>query len=133
MKLSTLFVLSGIVTFVFSLAFFLVPETLLALYVPQGTNVVEAAAVGRLYGASVLGWAILDFMVRNAAKSEARDAIVMAKFLTWGLALVAALWVQLSGVLNALGWSTVVIHLLFTLVWGYFAFMKKEEPVARPA
>jgi hypothetical protein len=41
--------------------------------------------------------------------------------------LAAALTGQLTGAVNALGWSTVLIHLLFTLGSGYFLFVKGGE------
>jgi hypothetical protein len=44
-----------------------------------------------------------------------------------GLSLAAALTDQLTGAVNALGWSTVLIYLLFTLGSGYFLFVKGSE------
>jgi hypothetical protein len=42
----------------------------------------------------------------------------------FAVGLVATVLGQLSGAVNALGWSTVVIYALFTLGYGYFQFMK---------
>jgi len=39
---------------------------------------------------------------------------------------VVALINQLSGLVNALGWSTVALYLLFALGYGYFQFKKPD-------
>ena len=125
MKVSNLFLISAIVMFVLGLALFFVPGTFLGLFTTAVSP--EAEAVGRLLGGVLLGWGVLDWLVKNTHKSEARDAVVLAKFSTWTLALIAALWVQISGVFTSFGWVIVLMDLLFVLAWAYFAFMKQEE------
>lgn len=122
MKLSTLFTINAIVAFVFGLAFVLVPETSISLY---GITLSPGGViVAQLYGVSLLGYAVLTWFARNAGESEARRAIVLALVISFTIGFIVALLGQLSGVLNALGWSTVAIYLLLALGYGYFQFMK---------
>lgn len=51
-------------------------------------------------------------------------------FVYSAVGLVVALYSQLAGMVNALGWSTVVLFLLFALGFGYFQFMKPSESAA---
>ena len=122
MKLSTLFTLNAIVAVLFGLGFALVPATLVSLY--GATLDAAGIYVARLFGAEVLGYATLTWFARNAEESGARRAIVLSCFVSWAVGFVCALIGQLSGVVNALGWSTVGLYLLFTLGYAYFQFMK---------
>jgi len=122
MKLSTLFSINTIVAGIFGLTFMLVPETSLSLYgvmlSPGGV------VVTRLFGAALFGYAVLSWFARNAGESEARRAILLAMVVGDTLGFILALMGQLSGVVNSLGWSTVVIYLLLAMGFGYFQFMK---------
>jgi apolipoprotein N-acyltransferase len=128
MKISNLFLISAIVFFLFGLGFFLVPGPVLSFYHDSLTQ--EALDMARLLGAAYLGIAALTWFARNSQPSEARRAIVIGGFVIAALGLVAATWIQFSGAVNALGWSTVIIELLFALAYGYFAFVKKDEDEA---
>jgi hypothetical protein len=67
---------------------------------------------------------VLAWFARNTPDSETRRAIVLAMLVEHALGLIVALWGQLSGVVNALGWSTVGIYLLLTAGYGYFLLAK---------
>jgi len=122
MKLGTLFTINAVVTVVFGLAFVLVAGTLLSLY---GITLSPGGLiVARLFGAALLGYAVLTWFARNAEESEARQAVVLALFIGDVVGFIVALLGQLSGAVDALGWSTVAIYLLLALGFGYFQFMK---------
>jgi hypothetical protein len=48
----------------------------------------------------------------------------MGYFVGFAASLLGSLIGQLGGQIGALGWTTVVLYALFTLGYGYFAFMK---------
>jgi len=122
MKLSTLMVINAIVAFLFGLAFVFVAGTLMSFY---GITLSPGGlVVARLFGAALLGYAVLTWFARKAGESEARRAIVLALFIGDAVGFIMALLGQLSGAVNALGWSTVAIYLLLALGFGYFQFVK---------
>lgn len=122
MKLGTLLTLNAIVAALFGLGLVLVPATLMSLYgVTLGA---EGIYVARLFGAELLGYATLAWFARNTQESGARRAIILAFFVSWAVGFVCALIGQLSGVVNALGWSNVGLYLLFALGYAYFQFMR---------
>ena len=122
MKLSTLFTGNAIVSALFGLTFVSVPETAMSFY--GATLSPGGALVARLFGAVLLGIAVLTWFARNAGESEARKAIILSRFVCETAGFIVALFGQLAGAVNALGWSTVAIYLLFALGFGYFQFMK---------
>ena len=123
MKLGTLFVITAVVAFLFGLAFVLIAGPLMSLY---GVSLSPGGLlVARLFGAALLGFAVLTWCARNAEESEGRRAIILALFISDAIGFIVALIGQLSGAVNALGWSTVIIYLLLALGFGYFQFMNK--------
>jgi hypothetical protein len=124
MKISTLFTIGAIVTFVFGVSFILLPAQVLSLY--GITLDVGGLFIARYLGASFLGIAALAWLARNAPASATRKAIELALFVTSLFGLVVALFDVFAGVGNGLVWSTVVIYLLFGLGFGYYAFLAAE-------
>ena len=120
MKLSVVMILSAIVSAVFGLAFILVPAQTVQLY--GVTADAPVTYVGRLLGASLVGYAFLSWFARDAKESEARRAIVSALFVGESVGFLMALIGQLAGVVNILGWSTVAVYLLFAVGFGYYHF-----------
>jgi hypothetical protein len=122
MKLGNLFGINAVIAGLFGLAFVFAPARLLAQYglaVDPGFGL-----IAQLFGAALIGYAILTWQARNAGESDARRAIVFALFVADGVAAVIALMGQLRGFVNSLGWSTVVIYLLLGIGFAYFYFAK---------
>jgi hypothetical protein len=80
--------------------------------------------LGQLLGAAFIGMGLIAWLARNERASGALDAILLGFFVSEATGFVIALLGQLSGVSNALGWSTVAIYLLLTLGFGYFRFLR---------
>jgi hypothetical protein len=122
MKLSTWLTIAAVVAVVFGLAFVLVTGPLLSFY---GITLDKAGTlVAQLFGASLLGFAVLNWFARGVTDREARQAILLANLASDTVGFVMALIGQLAGVANALGWSTVALYLLLALGFAYFQFMK---------
>ncbi len=81
--------------------------------------------MGQLFGAALIGFAALTWTARNATDSDAGRAILLALFVADAIGFAVALIGQLGGIVNALGWSTVVIYLVLALGFGYFRFAKQ--------
>jgi len=125
MKLGNLFAVNAVIAGLFGLSFVFAPARVLAQY---GLTVDAGfGLVAQLFGAALIGYAILTWQVRKTADSDARRAIVLALFISDGVAFVLALMAQLKGVVNSLGWSTVTIYLLLALGFAYFHFAKPSE------
>lgn len=125
MNLRNLFILTAVVALVFGLGFLILPDQLLQLY---GIELSEAGLyIGRLIGTVFIGVGIITWQARYSNDSSARRAIVTGLFIDFLLGLVVSIMMMFSGLVNALGWSTVIIYLFFTLGYGYFQFIKRED------
>jgi len=125
MKLGNLFAVNAVIAGLFGLGFIFAPAQLLAQY----GLAIDAAfgLVAQLFGAALIGYAILTWSVRKAGESDARRAIVLALFVSNAVGFVLSLMAQLKGLANPLGWSTVAIYLLLALGFAYFQFAKPSE------
>ena len=126
MKLNTLMVINAIVAVVFGIAFVLVPAQSVSLYGVTADEPLKLTA--QLFGAALIGFAVLTWFARNATESDARTAIVLALFISDGIGFIVSLIAQLGGVLNTLGWLNVGIYLLLALGFGYFQFVRPTSP-----
>jgi hypothetical protein len=125
MKLGNLFVVNAVIAGLFGLGFVFVPAQLLAQY---GLEVNAGfALIAQLFGAALIGYAVLTWSARTAGESDARRAIVFALFIGDAVAFVLALMAQLKGLVNNLGWSTVAIYLLLAIGFAYFHFTNPSE------
>jgi hypothetical protein len=122
MKFSTFMVIYAVVSAVFGLGFVLMPGQLLPIYGVEPDAALRL--IGKFFGAALLSLALLAWLVRNLSDSEARRAIILALFVGETLGFIIAFISQLNGILNVLGWSVVVVYLVFTLGLAYFQFSK---------
>jgi hypothetical protein len=120
MKFKTLMIIKAIVCLGFAPVLLFLPEQLLNLL---GTSFGSGTALtAREYGATLVGNLMLTWFARNAEVSVARRAIILDLFIYDAIALVATLVLQLSGILNPLGWGVVFIYLFFAVGFGYLLF-----------
>ena len=124
MKLSTLMVANALIAAIFGVGFVVVPGQVMSFYGPEVTPPLEYVA--QLFGAALVAFAVLTWTAKNAPDSDARRAILLAMFVGDCVGFVVSLIGQLGGVMNALGWSTVVIYLLLAVGFGYFCFVQPK-------
>ena len=122
MKFSTFMVVYAVVSAVFGLGFVLMPGQLLPIYGVEPDAALRL--IGQFFGAAIISLAILAWLVKNLSDSEARRAIILALFVGEAIGFIFALIGQFNGILNVLGWSVVVVYLIFTLGLAYFQFSK---------
>ena len=124
MNLKTLMVVNAFVAAAFGIGFVVVPGQVMSFYGPEVTPRLEYVA--QLFGGALVAFAVLTWTAQNAPDSVARRAILLAMFVGDCIGCVVALVGQLGGVINALGWSTVVIYLLLAIGFGYFCFTQPK-------
>ena len=125
MKLKDLFTIAAVIAMVFGLIFLIIPTQSYSVYGIESNAVLDY--MGRLFGAALIAIGLISWRSRGAADSDARKAIVLSFFVADGIGFIVALIGQLNGVVNALGWITVVIYLLLSLGFAYFQFLKPES------
>jgi hypothetical protein len=83
-----------------------------------------ATAFARLFGSAILSFPVLLFFARRSDKAEFRKGVVRSMFIYYIGSTIILLMIQLNGLMNAMGWSVVGLHLGFTL-WFGCTFIKK--------
>ena len=122
MKLNVFMTIVAIVAGLFGLGFVFTPEQLMSVY--GATPDASTNYMAQLLGAALIGIAVILWLCKDAEDSPVRQAILLGLFVAEAVGFVVALITQLGGTVNTLGWSTVIIYLLFTLGFGYFRFIK---------
>ena len=122
MTVRNLFIVNAIVSIIFGVVLVVIPAQALQQY---GVELPAAGVyVAQLVGSSLIGYAIITWLLRNEGDGLVRQTVLLALFVGYVIAFVASLISQLNGLANGLGWTTVVIDLLFALASAYFRFIK---------
>ena len=116
---------ASVVAFVFALGFILMPAQLTSYY--NVTLNEGGILIGQLFGASLLGFGVLNWFGRHFSDDQARQGLVNANLVGDAVGFIFALLGQLNGVggVNSLGWSTVVLYLILAAGFAYLRFMGK--------
>jgi hypothetical protein len=80
----------------------------------------------------MIGTLLLAWFAKDVQARDARGAILLDLLIYDGIGVIVTVWVVVTGVLNALGWSIVVVYAFFTVGSGYL--LLEEKPFrASPA
>jgi hypothetical protein len=124
MTFRRLLITKAVVCLVFGLFILLAPGTLLGLL---GTTLNEGGTfTAREYGAALMGTLMLTWFAKDVGAADARGAVLLDLLVYDLIGTVVTLWVVLSGVLNLLGWSIVVVYLFFTVGSGYLLVKERS-------
>ena len=122
MNLRTVFMFNALVAGFFAIVTLLLTSTMLSWYGVISTP--EIILMTRFFGSSLVALSLLTFYLRNEDMSDTIKSVVLALLISDIVGLIVALLAQLSGILNSLGWTTVIIYGLLSV--GYLSvYMKK--------
>lgn len=79
----------------------------------------------RLAGGSILGFASLMWFGRKSTSVETRRAIALALLIQDIVGFIASVEIQLSGSVNAFGWSNLLLYGFLVLGYAYFLYFVK--------
>jgi hypothetical protein len=125
MKLSTFLSIVGVVAILFGIGFVAAPADVLEQYGITADRYV--VIMSRFFGGALINIGLIAWFARNIADALGRRSIVLAGLIGDLIGFFVALQGQMSGDINALGWSTVVIYGLFALGFAYFQFTSKSN------
>jgi hypothetical protein len=123
MTIRTFFAILAVLSVLFGIGFVLAPAQVLANYGIEHSPAL--ALLGRLFGGALLTLGIILWLARDFRDDAAIRTVLVAVLIGDAVNLVVATMGTLSGVVNALGWSTVLIYLFGTAGSGYFLMARK--------
>lgn len=122
MKLAQLFAVNFPIALFFGLTCSLLPRFAIELY---GLVPTEGAIwTTRLVGGSILGFASLMWFGRMANSADGRRAIAVALLIQDTIGFLASAEIQLTGPINVLGWSNLLLYGLLAGGYAYFALFR---------
>jgi len=122
--MKTLFLVYLIVEAIFGIGFLIAPDLLMG---PMGVTLDEAATTfARLLGTLILSIPVLLFFARKSSSSEFKRGVVYSIFIYLLLSTILLLITQLNGLMNAMGWGIVILHMTFMIWFGYYLINPKK-------
>jgi hypothetical protein len=120
--MNALFLVSMIVEAVFGLGFIFAPDKLLA---PMGVTLDDTSTTfARLFGSAIMSFPVLLHFARKSDKPEFRNGVVKSMLVYYIASTILLLITQLNGQMNSMGWSVVILHLIFSFWFGYYLIKK---------
>lgn len=129
MGYKVLFVLNAIVAVILGAAFLIVPDRLLGFF---GTETYASTVlIARFFGTAMIALGLVLWFAKDASEG-------VQKGTGWALFISAILGLIVnvigispaSGVIRSNGWITIVVYVIFALLYGFMIFLKprlKEE------
>lgn len=116
--MNTLFLVYLIVEAIFGIGFLFVPGLLMD---PMGLTLDETSTTfARMLGSLIISIPVLLFFARKSASSEFKRGVVYCIFTYLLASTIILLIAQIKGLMNAMGWSVIILHLVFLLWFGYY-------------
>ena len=116
--MNTLFLVYLIVEAIFGIGFLFVPGLMMD---PMGVTLDETSTTfARLFGSLIISIPVLLFFARKSASVEFKRGVVYCIFIYLLASTIILLITQIKGLMNAMGWSIVFLHLVFLLWSGYY-------------
>jgi hypothetical protein len=126
MRPNTVFLAGGVLGIVFGLGFLLIPNHVLPLYGPAPDP--TSLLMSRFFGVALVQLGLLLYLLRDVRDTGLQRLIATAGVAGSLAGLAVSLMAVLGGLVNSLGWSTVLIYGLLLL--AYLGCMRTRPGLA---
>ena len=122
--MKTLFLSYLIVEAIFGIGFLFAPGLLMG---PMGVTLDETSTTfARLLGTLIISIPVLFFFAIKSSSTEFKRGVIYSVFVYLLLSTVLLLITQLNGLMNAMGWGIVILHLAFMIWFGYYLINQRK-------
>jgi len=122
MKVRGWFIYAAVVLAIFGLLFVFIPGIALTQF---GMSVSEDGLyMVRLFGAALIGLALIVGLASDDPHSRARTAIIWGECIESAIAFIVIIIGIFNGIGNALVWIPAILHLSIALSFGYLLYKK---------
>ena len=120
MSFRHLLTVNAILFLPFGVGFLIIPSMLLSLY---GASPEPATALtAQLYGGLLIAIGLLCWLSRGVTDAQALRAMQLSFMIGYAINGIVHARGTVTGVLNALGWSAVLLYLLLTVGYAFHFF-----------
>ena len=120
MNFRNLMILNAVTGILFGAGFVVLPGLLSTLFGIAATPTSDFAL--RMYGAAVLGYGLLGWLIRQVTDREVQKPVLTAVLVTDFGGFLVVLFAVLAGLMNALGWLVVIMLLLLSAAYAIGLF-----------
>ena len=124
MKLRTFLMIVAVVALLYGLGLLLLPAFMATTY-GFGTSASEIL-LARFFGVAMLTLGLINWLAKDLTGASIKP-VILGSLIGDLVGVIVALMGTLSGVMSAVGWSAVVIYLLFVLGFAYYQFMAPSK------
>jgi apolipoprotein N-acyltransferase len=125
MTLRHLFTTTSIISAVYGFGLMFAPRAMSAFF-SQHLEL-GGYANTRMWGAAIIGFAVLTWLCRDAEDSQVRRGIVLALFCYFIIALATCLLNFWTEPQPLIAWTTPLVYLLLAVAYGYFHFFHRVQ------
>ena len=130
MNTRTVLTVAAVIAVIFALGLILMPATMGTLY---GTGTApNQLLLARLFGSALLGFAVINWLAKDLDYATLRP-ILLGNLVGDAVGFIVCVMGTLGGVMNSMGWLSVLLYLVLALGFGYLYFMGQPISVARRA
>ena len=106
----TLLTITAVVAILYGLAFVLIPDTINALYgVPSAPHI---ALYTRFFGSALLGLGVITWFAKDFRSWDVIRGVLIGIAVTTAIGGLIALFAVLTGLSNAMTWTSVAVYVL---------------------
>ena len=125
MKLRSFLIIVAVIALLYAIGLLLVPEFMDSTY-GMGASSPGEVLMDRYFGTALLTLGLIAWLAKDLTRASVRP-IITGSLIGDAVSVVVSLVGVLSGVMNATGWSSVVIYLLMALGFAYYQFMAPTD------
>jgi hypothetical protein len=126
MKIGAFLAIAAAIAVIYGVAFIVAPDFVLITYgmVPNAASNLMA----RYFGVTLIGIGLITWLVRETSDGKALRGLLSGLAIQAAIGLLVSIWGTVSGTMNAMGWSAVLIYVI--LLAGYLYYLFADRTVA---
>lgn len=122
MSYKVLFILNAIVALALGLVFLFVP--VMALDYFGVDKYASSLLLARFFGSAMLALGLVLWFAKDAVEGNVHKGIGVGLLVSAVIGLVVNVIGVTSGVIRANGWITIIVYVLFALLYGFLIFLQ---------
>ena len=120
MKVAVFLAIAAAVAIIYGIAFILVPDFVLVTYGITANAALDLMA--RYFGLTLLGMGLITWLVRETTDGKTLRGLLTGLSVQGAIGLIVSIWGTVSGVMNGMGWSAVLIYAILLAGYLYYLF-----------
>ena len=125
MSVKLYFTIASVVAVLYGLGFVLIPGSMVALY--GGPMEPHVTLNVQFFGSALLALGVISWLAKDFREWDAVRGVLIGIVVTDIVGGLLSIWATITGVLNAFGWSSVIVYILLLLGALYFLWTGSQK------